>query len=119
MDINENNQSKSDLILSRSFFITHQDNITYCEAARAYTTVHFDIFEEESVSYNIKVVERHLKCNCFVRVNRSLLVNKCFIYSLSKRLKKLILRTGKDFKIARRRIKEIISMLTDTNILLL
>jgi DNA-binding LytR/AlgR family response regulator len=119
MDTNENNESKSDLILSRAFFITHQDNIIYCKAWRAYTKIYYDKYKKETVSYNIKVVQLHLKCNCFVRVNKSLLVNKCFIYSISKRLKKLVLRTGKDFKIARRRIKEIISMLTDTNILLL
>jgi DNA-binding LytR/AlgR family response regulator len=119
METNADSESKSNLILSRAFFITHQDNITHCKAARAYTTIYYDIYEEESVSYNIKVVQLHLKCNCFVRVNKSLLVNKCYIYSISKRFKKLILRSGKDYKIARRRIREIISLLTDTNILLI
>jgi DNA-binding LytR/AlgR family response regulator len=119
MDTNTNNESKSDLILSRAFFITHQEHITHCEACGAYTIVHFDNHDDETVSYNIKVLQLHLQCHCFVRVNKSLIVNKCFIYSLSKHLKKLVLRTGKDFKIARRRFREIISLLTDTNILLL
>jgi len=112
-------KSKTYLLLRRAFFMRHQQNITYCEADGAYTIIYFDKFKPETVAYNIKVIEEHLSSSNFIRIHKSYLVNTNAICEVCKYCKKLVLRNGQEITIARQRKKQIISVLSNTEVLIL
>ena len=112
-------KSKNYILLRRAFFMRHQQNITYCEADGAYTIIYFDKFKPETTAYNIKVIEEHLDSNYFIRIHKSFLVNINAIHEVCKYCKKLVLSNGQEITIARQRKKQIISILSNTEVIIL
>lgn len=66
------------------FVLLNASSIVYCNADGSYTYVYLDSGKMEYVTKRLGEIENQLDTNIFIRISRSILVNKNFIHSLNR-----------------------------------
>lgn len=97
---------------SKDIFVYRTNEVMYCEANGPYTHIYCDRNKKELASHSLADVLKKLGENQFIRVSRSHIVNKNYIYSIDKKKKELCLVKGDEkiyIGISRNRLKEILS----------
>ncbi|MFN3590083.1 MAG: LytR/AlgR family response regulator transcription factor [Spirosomataceae bacterium] len=88
------------------------ENIIRFEADVNYTKVFYIDGGMDTVCHTLKVFELNLKNEGFIRVHKSCIVNVKHVLKVCKKRNVVIVKGASQIKIARRRIKETILVLT-------
>lgn len=86
------------------------NDVLRLEADGSYTHVYLTGKRKFIVSYHLRYFEKFLEG--FIRVHHKHLVNQDHVTGLSKTTEEIMLRTGETIKIARRRKKSIVDILS-------
>lgn len=88
------------------------ENITRLEADVNYTKVFYIDGGMDTVCHTLKVFESNLKNEGFIRVHKSCIVNTKHVLNVCYKKNTVFLKGESQIKIARRRVKETILVLT-------
>lgn len=77
------------------FVYCHADDILYAEAHGSYSNLICSDDNTITVSMNIGSLEEFLSGKLFIRINRSVIINRRYIREVSRRSKTVVLRTDK------------------------
>ena len=86
------------------------DSILFCKSDGSYTQFYLDDGKNLKICGTIKMVEKHLPGNKFVRIHRSLSLNTCKISAFSSR-HHLVQINNHFFKISKRKYSEVLNEL--------
>jgi DNA-binding LytR/AlgR family response regulator len=89
-----------------------QSEIMYLESAWNYTCVH-TIQKQLVSSRTLKKFSKRVDANCFIKINRGLIINVSFIQEINKERKDAFvqLKNGKTLPISRRMYNEVMGSL--------
>lgn len=113
-----NNNYKLKINTTSGFLVLDINNIIRLESDGNYTIIKYENetnnIQTYIVSKNLKIIEKQIENNSFIRVHRSHLLNLKYIYEY-KSNNYIKLKNGEQIKISRYKIKEIKKLFNKTN----
>ena len=72
------------------------DDVVFCEACGAYTTLHLNDYNKYIVSQNLSRIQNKLPEKSFLRIGRSGLINAKFLHAIDRKSKSITLKIGNE-----------------------
>ena len=85
------------------FRVLPMAQIAYLQSDRNYTFINFQDGKRCLFSKTLLLLEAQLPANCFLRVNKSVIINTSLISHYDHKIQSMILSNGLSFEVARRR----------------
>lgn len=85
--------------------VLQDESIVLMESDKNYTVIHLSDGKRLMSGYNLKFYEERIDNKSFMRLNRSVMVNKTYVKLINLKESELILNDGRKLNISRRRIK--------------
>ena len=92
------------------FKMVDPEDILYCKADGNYSTIHYINGEEVVVTYNIGKIGELTEKHNFFRINRSVLINLCYLSEVNHKEKRCVVKGGGSelvFRITGRKMNEL------------
>jgi len=103
-----NSNSRIQFNTRQGFILVNSHDIIFCQADWNYTEIWFGKGNKEVVTIKIGNVFELLPSNQFIRINRSVIINKKYLEKLNRKSRIALLRTGDhvfEFKVSPAQIK--------------